>query len=391
MSVPAAALPKLPFAVLAGILALQAGLLFDLAGRSSATIDEEVYINAGVDQIVRGSHYSNPEHPPFAKDLIGLAVVGHDPHAGADRSQPIMETTMWSKAPAARKALLRSARMPSMGLALLTSVVAFWGATLLAGLWAGCIAAALFAFSPVALGHGSMATLDATVTCMTTLALVSSYQAWQLRSVQWRRLGATVAGIYLGAALGTKLSALYTLPVLFCACAYGGYRRRELRSTVVFLLIGLAATAVTLWAAHHFSVSTVRGFPVPMNRYFKGLDFQLRHAEMGHLNYLWGEVGTRGWWHYFIVGLAVKIPHPVQILFVLSALSLFLPDPEGGARRRKWALAMAFPTFLFAAMSFASTVQIGVKYLLPAAPLAHIAIAGGAMTWTRFLPGRLLV
>ncbi|MCB9646756.1 MAG: hypothetical protein H6730_09215 [Deltaproteobacteria bacterium] len=224
-----------------------------------------------------------------------------------------------------------------------------------------------------------------------------------------------VAGVALGCALATKLTALFFLPVIALlglatervavareaeapASRFGRARRWLLRRRRLELALVLLTGFFTLWLWHGFDfefhdlTSLQERYngppppewlgwlpvPLPFPNYFEGLNWQIGHARTGHSNYLLGEVASTGWWYFFFVAVALKVPHGFQLATLIAA---------GRAVRfhaRDWAitgLLLTFPLLFFVYMSFFSTVQNGIKYLLPALPLTYV--------WTVWVVGKL--
>ena len=46
----------------------------------------------------------------------------------------------------------------------------------------------------------------------------------------------------------------------------------------------------------------------------RGIDEIRYHNRIGHRSYLLGEIGSRGWWYYYLVALAVKTPLPLLVV-----------------------------------------------------------------------------
>ncbi len=104
--------------------------------------------------------------------------------------------------------------------------------------------------------------------------------------------------------------------------------------------------------------------------------------KLGGAGYLFGEVREMGWRHYYLVALAVKVPLAFWLIMaVRSALARRIPSAG-----RDWFLPAAAVAFV-AIASLASTRNLGVRYLLPVAPLAIVWISGLAQggRWARRL------
>src|SRR5689334_11418666 len=105
--------------------------------------------------------------------------------------------------------VMLAARLPMIVLTLLFGLVVLAFARDLAGPWAGLVALALYAFSPDIIAQGSLATLDMPAAGM---LLTAFWFLW--RSRRRPRLYLPLAGVALGAALATRMSALPAVPLV---------------------------------------------------------------------------------------------------------------------------------------------------------------------------------
>ena len=92
--------------------------------------------------------------------------------------------------------------------------------------------------------------------------------------------------------------------------------------------------------------------------------------------YVWGRVVEKGTLFYFLLALAVKMPLTLQLLLagglILELLALRGGRP--GAERLFWLV----PGFLYAGLASFSTLQLGVRLILPALPFG-LLVAGRAV------------
>jgi hypothetical protein len=98
------------------------------------------------------------------------------------------------------------------------------------------------------------------------------------------------------------------------------------------------------------------------------------HNARGHLSYFLGELRTGGWWSYFPVLIAIKLP--LGFLF-LAAVGLWRrPTRPDGAW--PFAIAVAIPTGVLA-VAMMSRINIGIRHILPAFPFFALIGAAGAL------------
>src|SRR5262249_3529026 len=102
-----------------------------------------------------------------------------------------------------------------------------------------------------------------------------------------------------------------------------------------------------------------------------GFATQVLHQRSGGPSYLLGERRMHGWWYYYFVALAVKVPLTFWLLMA-ARLGLRRRIDSAG---RGW----IFPTIvgLFLAITaIGSARNYGIRYLLPLAPLAIVWVSG---------------
>jgi hypothetical protein len=85
-----------------------------------------------------------------------------------------------------------------------------------------------------------------------------------------------------------------------------------------------------------------------------------------------GEIRSHGWWYYFPAAVVVKCSPPLLLLSVLGFLCLWR---QGGARRAAAAF-LASAALGILAVSLASTLDIGIRHVLPLFPILCVLSAG---------------
>jgi hypothetical protein len=102
-----------------------------------------------------------------------------------------------------------------------------------------------------------------------------------------------------------------------------------------------------------------------------GFARQAHHQRAGGPSYLFGERRMTGWWYYYFVCLAFKVPIGVWMLALARAW--LSRHSAGGIGDRLILVTIA--AFL-AIVSIGSSRNYGIRYLLPVAPLAIVWISG---------------
>lgn len=355
----------------------------------SQTFDEAVHLTAGYSYWRTGDFRINRETPPLAKLLWALPLSVTDrppfqPDAGQWEQNDIwrMSDAFLYESAVDHREMLNQARRVNVAMgAMLVGLVGWW-AYRWSGMWAGVAASAFAAIDPNWLGQCIVLSTDAP---LTLFAVGSAYAMWEYAANQrrgWFLLGA----VCLGLALATKYSAVVLAAAGGCGliafvlaggsvtlpgvAAAASRRERLLQLLPVFVRLGLIAFVVIV--PSYFFVQAL-DWP-------KGFRQQLGRNEFAPPKYfLNGEISTSGWWHYFVIALAIKTP-----VGALAAAAV------GSVRRwpRRDLLMVIPPLAFFAAMSLAR-LDIGLRVVLPAYALLWLLAARladfGATNWSRRL------
>ena len=117
------------------------------------------------------------------------------------------------------------------------------------------------------------------------------------------------------------------------------------------------------WARAHGAIAAVD--------YFEGALFQWRQSQLPHDFFLMGEHSSRGWWYFYAVVLAIKLPITILVLvFGLGLARLGLGWTFPAREVYLWLPAVLF--FLY--LSFFNTIHNGLRYWLPVYPMLLVWI-----------------
>ena len=388
--------------VVVALLGSMAVAMTTTAVEQSPTIDEPVY--AGTAAVYLGQHSLryNPEHPPLGKLVIavGLAFSGVrvDPGFVGDQSELGRHVLYESGGDPGR--LLLSARLPMIVLTLLFGLVVLGFATDLVGRVGGVVALALYAFSPDVIAHGSLATLDVPAA---GFLLTSAWMLWRAR----RRpaLYLPLAGLALGAAVATKMSALAAAPVLLLLVVLSTRFARHSRGSgpttsagARFLgpaaaVAGVALIAVgVVWASYlavdprlrwatppdlpaaHGLRTLVSWLPFPQP-YLDGMRVQFGLEDRVWGGFLFGRRYEGSLWYYLPAALLVKTP--------LGTLALWLAGAVVVLRVPRFRAAAAYvlaPAAVLLVAAMTGDRDLGVRYaifvpvFLPVAAACVVAV-----------------
>jgi hypothetical protein len=357
------------------------------------TSDETPNIACGMQYLDLGKYTYGAFHPPLARLAMS---VGPYLHGARAQKQP----DRWKEGNAVLASgrrygkTLTLARLGILPFFLLaTTVVWLWGRKLL-GDWGGLAPVFLFTNLPPVLAHAGLATMD--------MAIGSGICASLFACTLWLERGTLRRSIAFGAALAvailSKFSAFMLLPVCLglIALLYPSARQRRNWAWI-------AVAALLIWGAYRFSfgrvtehlvqdaadrgglvskiptpvLRTLETVPLPAPQILDGLWQVHGHVDGGHTAYLLGRHSFRGWWYFFPVAIGVKTPIAVLLLALAGFLSLWREK-----RRELWIPPALVATILL--VNFPTTLNIGVRYMLPLFPLLALTAGIGAVwLWRR--------
>ena len=362
----------------------------------SMTFDELVYIPAGVSYVATGDYRLNPEHPPLAKVLAGLALLAE--HVRFDTSDPAWQRAdQWAVGQHFFDALgpetpriVTVARFPSVLLTMLLVVLACAMGRALYGVEAGLLAAWFCAFSPNLLAHGRLATTEIGLTCFvlaTSLAV--------LRMTERPSAGRiALAGVTLGLALVTKYSALLLVGLIPLWIGTTVLRREEgelprwltferVESAVVRKGLGWVAAMAAVGVVAAFIASLAYQAPGRFDIYIRNLGLLYTNVHLDLPPYFAGTFHEGGMWSYFLVVFLIKTPMAFLVLLgVRVADQAVRRDP--GVRSLLFLIVPALG-WLFAMA--VTALPLGVRYVLPMYPLLFV-FGAGILTSPRFAEGK---
>lgn len=389
--------PNWRFVIVPVCLAVLLAQLMFANARTSMTWDEGHHLFDGYTALRYGDFDLNPEVPPVAKLAAALPLLPMQlkvPQQQGRDSQ--LEAFLDGKAflfGNDADALLTRGRLMIACFTLLLAWMVYWAASEYFGWESGVVALLFLVFDPNLLAHGALVTTDAAITCLFFATLV----CWNryADAPSWSRL--LLAGIVLGCTFATKFTGLLLVPILFVLALVETLRGRSW-SLLLRRVLALAAMTVmawvVLWAFYRFRYS-IRpdglamnpalpeylqryasvGNPRPLvflarwkllpEAYIWGL-INTKLTEQRDLSYLFGTLRRHGTWMYFPAAMAIKSTLPFLVLLGLSAWTLFQRDA-----RRYAMVRLLIPAGLFLAVAMHSSMNIGVRHILPIYPLLY--------------------
>jgi hypothetical protein len=386
------------------LLAEMAVAMVTSAREQTPTIDEPVYMGAATVYVQQHSLRYNTEHPPLGKLIIGSGLAFAHPRldpAFVGSEQAVGRHLLYESGNDARRLTLL-ARLPMIVLTLLFGLVVFAFARDLVGPIGGLVALALYAFSPDLIAHGSLATLDVAAA---GFLLTSVWLVWRARRRPLPYL--PLAGLALGAALATKMSALPAVPVLvllavlsvwcaapprralYCAAAAAG---------VALLAVGVVWAAYVAvdprlrWAApenlpvvHGLRGLAVDWLPFP-RPYRDGMRIQFGFEDATWFGFLFGRQYLGSLWYYLPAALLVKTPLGMLALWLAGAVAMIAVP-----RLRSAAPYVLIPTAVLLAAAMTGSRDLGVRYAIFVPMFLAVAAAGVLAVRWRWVPAMTAV
>jgi 4-amino-4-deoxy-L-arabinose transferase-like glycosyltransferase len=377
----------LPAAGFCLLLLLFAARLGDTAVRKTLTVDEPHYIGTGL-YLWKSGDYDFVDslnlHPPLSFHIGSLPLLAFDLE-DLSREPGFLKRLLEREEPGVR-ALRIAGRIPFIALACWGAAMCFLWAREVAGDAAGLLAAFLYTFSPTLLAHGGLAHSDITVTVLFLQTLYALWR-WMMKPTPLRLL---LCGLSLGLAMIAKLSGLLLLASVGLIFAVIALRLRPARPTLPTpgplapgkrllwtAAVGLGTLVLVLfvvWLGYggSFRITVPAEGPwagTPLPAYLQSLFFDQVANERGRTLYLLGEFASGGWWYYFPVAFAVKVPVAITALagFAIAA-------PVARPSRLGWLIGVPVSVYLVVAC-FWLDVTLGIRYLLPIFPLLFVFIA----------------
>lgn len=396
----------------------------------SVIVDEVPHIGAGYSYLVKHDMRLNSEHPPLAKDLAAVPLLF------LKLKQTAFQSKFWQQDvngqwEFGRLFIFNSGnnadqikhvvKLPILLFFIISAILLFKWARKLYGDAGAITALVLFAFSPTIIAHSRFVTTDAAA--LFGVLLASYFFIKYLKNPTGKNL--FVAGLTFGISLLTKFSTFLLIPFfVLLAIIYGlasvegagsklKQAARKLVATIAIFIVGFI---VIVWPVYYFHTS---GYPIerqqrdtaqllssygnrvfadpvvkasgnpilrPLAQYGLGLLLVNQRAIGGNTTYFLGEVSRFGWRKYFPIVYFIKEPLAWWGLVVISLLllgwQLKKPSAESVTRGRNFIknhtdeFAMILWLLIYWGTSIRSTLNIGVRHLLPTYGFTILLVSG---------------
>ena len=338
------------------------------------TVDEPVYVSAGLLALTAHDVDYNAEHPPLSKAIAALPVLftpwvlppGHEP--GANDEKAYAGPFLRAQGDNLATVTFASRLVPVVEILLAALLVVMLGRQLVS-LGGGLVAGALWLLSPMVLGLGHLDGVDlpfAIAVLVWAGALLHARHHDDRRSV-------VLLGVAIGLCLATSVLGIVVLGITAGLLAL----QRRGRGVVQWAAAALVGWAV-LWASYLvFDPSVIaRSHLLLPQPYWDGLLYLREHDSVPSTGYLLGQTWLGGQWWFWPGSLLVKLTTPVLLVLVLAPLCWRLVER---ARRRDALTVLAVPALVLLAAVMLSPRDLGVRYLLPVVALWCVGAAPVAL------------
>lgn len=405
--------------VVAGaLLCVHAALLARGAYLHSPTLNEPGHLVAGLRIWHSGTFDVYKVNPPLVHAVSALPVMLTHPKLSWNKLHQFRglrpEFALGEDFVAANG--LRSfwqiavARWACIPFSVIGGCICFFWASTMYGQRAGLLAVGLWCFNPDILGHGQLITADVAAA---SLGLAAGYAFWTwLQRPSWART--IVSGIVLGIAELAKTT--LTIYVFLWPMLWILFRLRDratltraafFRETAMLAAWGLLTlyvinlgylfegtgtplgeyrfNSVALTSGgnmgqparktNRFASTWVGTLPVPLPAsYVTGIDLQKRDFEAyKQPSYLAGAFQAKGWWYYYLYGLAVKTPLGTGVLFAMAIGTVCFSRPPVNWRGEAFLLASAAAVFLLVSSQYGFSQHM--RYILPVYPYLFVWVS----------------
>lgn len=342
----------------------------------SATSDEPAYIAAGMIKVQEGRLDFFRDQPPLMNSLTAmpLLIAGY-------RMPPIWTIggNHWSigrqflYAPGHdAHRMLFLARLPTIALliALCWAVYLFVLSETRSAPWA-LFAFVLTAFCPNVIAHGRLATVDVPVTFFIFAASALFIRMLRQPSI----VTAVAAGGFAGAAVLSKTSANILGPFFLVLLLATLTKRRDVvkHSAIAALAaVGVVWVFIMVEGSAAYAGASFPHLPriaVPFAEYIENIRLisGWYQAGGGNPQFLLGEFSDKGWPHYYLVVVALKMTIPALVIVALGLLFSFRSGFAAGA-------CYLF-VLLFLAVAANGELAFGIRYVMPVIPFLFAATA----------------
>lgn len=389
----------------------------------SPIVDEVPHIGAGYSYIADRTYQLNPEHPPLAKDLAGLALLPlhinpnfldqyNEAHPGAVNDQWSFGRALIYHSGVDPIKIVHAAKLPLLIFFLLSGFLIFAWSVKTYNKRAAFFGVFLFSLCPTVIAHSRFVTTDVAALFGVLFATYFFVRFLSRPSAPSFIIGAIAFGI----ALLTKFSTFLLVPYFLILAVIWGwthYRHfkgmmRPVISTVALMVVGFIIIVGPVYQFHisnypaarqkYESIELLRSFPGimanmviwgsdkpiirPYAQYGLGLTMVTQRAAGGNQTYFMGQVSSQSFKSYFPIVFLLKETLPFLILLLAAIWIGFKRSLRAhGSLREK--IQNGFPEItmllwiiIYGASTISSNLNIGIRHLMPIYGFLFILVAG---------------
>ncbi len=396
------------------------------AWHDSPIVDEIPHIGAGYSYIIGRTYEFNPEHPPLAKDLAGLALLPLDinssiiPKIGS-ANPPNGVNDQWNfgrlliyHSGDDPIAIVHAAKLPLILLFIFSAILVFAWTKRTYNSRAALLAVFLFSFCPTIIAHSRFVTTDiaALFGVLFSTYFFVRYLQEQNTANFW------LAALSFGVALLTKFSTFLLVPFfVLTAIAWAWTHHNQwfkpmwrlVVKSILVMAVGFVVVVGPVYQFHilNYPASQQKsdsiqilgsyGVPIiksaiiwsadkpvlrPFSQFGLGLAMVTQRAEGGNRTYYLGQVSSQSFKSYFPIVYSLKEPIPFLIL-LLGAIWFGFKSWRKERKPFKEKVKEHFLGFtmllwiiIYMVASINANLNIGIRHLIPIYGFIFILVAG---------------
>lgn len=407
----------------AAIIMIAAAVAIASAWHDSPIVDEVPHTGAGYSYIADQTYQFNPEHPPLAKDLAGLALLTlhinpnflaqyNAQHPGTINDQWNFGRQLIYHSGVDPITLVHVAKLPLIIFFILCGIIVFAWTRKIYNSRAALLAVFLFAFSPTIIAHSRLVTTDvaALFGVLFSSFFFDRYLHQQNKKNFW------LAAISFGVGLLTKFSTFLLVPYfLILAASWAWFHRQDfwnlIWKTILIMATGFILVVGPVYAFHVQNYplakqksdtinilesnplpgflknsiiwSTDKSILRPYAQYMLGLAMVFQRTEGGNQTYFLDQVSNKSFKSYFPIVFSLKEPIPFLILILASLWFGFRDWFKEHHHKLAEKVCECFSAFamllwlvIYLAASLNANLNIGIRHLMPIYGFIFILVAG---------------